>query len=430
MGESRRTNGFQWPPKKRQLTAVGVVIFDALVFAFTVCPLLEGTELWSITAVFFLMWITVAVAGLTTLSIDPVDQSIITKDLNDSSGMHSRRCYRCEASVRLNSKHCWDCKKCVEEFDHHCPWLNNCVGGRNYKFFFASVASVLIMLGILIGSSTMLVVREFRRSSPRIHIIVTLVVAGAVNVPLWLLDATLLGFHCYLIVQGITTYEFLTGKRAAPSQKRSEATPAPEKIEKRMLCPASGTPLHACTSPKLLCFSGNRAAFASAADCCRRGGRGGTSISAQDVPQPTVVAAMDQQDLPAEALPTTITEQAFSRASSDPNLRRVASSSSPDKQAATAGATTAGAPNKDADLTSPWYYAPARMTRSISDFLFGTVVPKELDPAAATQQDPETVQQEDPQLPHLVLSCAQETEPEQPEEPEQQLVQNCVVISV
>ena len=63
----------------------------------------------------------------------------------DATGLE-KRCvaafypFRPEASRShyLNrASYCAQCRKCVWGLDHHCPWLNTCIGRRNYPTFFA-----------------------------------------------------------------------------------------------------------------------------------------------------------------------------------------------------------------------------------------------------------------------------------------------------
>jgi palmitoyltransferase ZDHHC9/14/18 len=105
----------------------------------------------------------------------------------------------------------------VETQDHHCVWLNNCVGRRNYRYFFTFISAATLLSLYLSGASlAQILVYAQRQGISASHAIshfrvpFAMVIYGFLA---FLYPAALMGYHVFLMARGETTREYLSSHK-------------------------------------------------------------------------------------------------------------------------------------------------------------------------------------------------------------------------
>jgi palmitoyltransferase len=145
--------------------------------------------------------------------------------IGDEDYKRKRYCLICNAFKPERSHHCSVCNICVLNMDHHCPWVDNCIGFYNRKYFMQLLFYVCLLTIFIVSSVSYdiyIMINEIIHMKLRYsdHIRVALIVMGyGIMATLCILISMFFKFHVNLVLNNSTTIESLDKEHAIEYKK-------------------------------------------------------------------------------------------------------------------------------------------------------------------------------------------------------------------
>lgn len=134
---------------------------------------------------------------------------VFTREMDEEG---YRFCPTCKIVRPPRASHCARCNNCVLRLDHHCPFVNNCIGQRNYAYFVSFLISA-VSLGVSVFVGFGFAISGVSKGSSALQFFLVLI---AVPTAAMLLGTLGLGcFHTFVIASGRTTKEICKGRAVA-----------------------------------------------------------------------------------------------------------------------------------------------------------------------------------------------------------------------